>query len=112
MIVTASDGECVLDFEDQFFSFLRYNEVLSAVNSIRIFLGHAHVAACAFSEDKMVPGCFEAARKFKRLEDPERAILWYGVSMRSREFLFGTYVISLRTGEVAARYLSVDEYIS
>ena len=112
MIVTASGGAYVPDFGDQSLSCLGYNEVLSAVNSVRSFFVHDDVAACAFIDDKMVPACVEAAQKFKRLQDPERASPWYGVSVRSRELLLGMYVRSLRAGEGITRYPGVDEYTS
>ena len=60
----------------------------------------------------MVPGCVEVAQKFKRLQDPEMASPRYMVSVRSRELPFGTYVTSLRAGELATRYPRVDEYTS
>ena len=66
----------------------------------------------AFTDDKMVPACVEAAQKFKSLRDPERASSWYGVPVLSRKLLFGTYVTSLRAGELDARQLSVDDYTS
>ena len=54
----------------------------------------------------------EAAQKFKRIQDLERVSPCYGVSVRSREFLYGNYVASLRAGEVATRYPSVNECTS
>ena len=108
MIVTASGGGYVLDFEDLSSRPLRYNEVSSAVNSVRSFFGPVDLAALAFIEEKMVPGCVEVAQKFKRLQDPDRASPWYGVSVRSCVLLFGTYVTVLQAREVATRYRSID----
>ena len=112
MIVTASLRGRVPDFEDLSFRCLAYNEVAIAVNSVGIPFRHADVAACVVFEDMMVPGCVEAAQKSKRLLDFEFASPWYGVSVHSRELLFGTYVTSLRAAEVSTRYTSALEYTS
>ena len=94
MFVTASGGGYVLDFEDLSFSCFGYNKVWSAVFSVLSFFRHVDVAACALIKDKMVPGCVELAQKIRRLRDPERARTWYGVSVRSRELLYGNCVDS------------------
>ena len=112
IIFTPVGGGYIPDFENFSFSCLGYSEVSTAVNSVRSFFGQADVAACAFIEDKIVPGCVEVAQKFKRFQDPERAITWYAVFIRTRELPFGTYVSSLRAGGLATRYSSVDEYTS
>ena len=101
MIVTASGAGYVIDVEELSLSCLGCNEVSSAVNTVRRFFGHATLAACAFNEDKSVPGCDEAAQKIKQLQGPERASPWYGVSVRIRNRLVGIYVTSLHAREVA-----------
>ena len=108
MIVSASGGVFVSDFEDLSFSCLGYNEASIAVDGFRSFFGHVDVAAYAFIECKMLPGCLEVAQMFKRLQDPERASPYNGVSLRSCGLLYGNYVASLRA-EVTARDPSVDE---
>ena len=52
MIVRASTGGYVLDFEDLSFSCLWYNEVSSAVNSVRSFFGPADDSACSFTKTR------------------------------------------------------------
>ena len=84
MIVTASGGRYIPDFEDFSFNCLGYNEVSNAVNCVWSFFDHADVAACSFFENMMVPGCVETPQKFKQLQDAECASSRYGASAQSQ----------------------------
>ena len=112
MIVTASGWGFVPDYEDLFFSCLRYNWFSNAANGVPSCFGHANVAASALIEDRMVPACVEVTQKLKRLQDLARVSPENGISVQSRVLLFGTYVTSLHAEEMATGYPSVHGYTS